>query len=191
MHLEFLVYSLLTGFAVAAAVEPATTQITLRIPPSHALPNPNVLPPSTHATLSSLRKSKSAPISVGNTLVFRNVSAGSYLLDVHCPTHAFAPLRVDVTRSEEEDGGGGAKSLKVRAWETYRGNDWDNKGEVVGLSDGNVLDVRVLGTKGYFMERSSCEFFPFSTSVGVRECAVIADAVNCDQSLFFPFCAIP
>ncbi len=77
------------------------------------------------------------------------------------------PLRLDVFAEEdaEEDGG-----LKVKAWETYRGNDWDNKGEPVAVTvpDGkgtSVLEARVLGGKGYFMERSKCLFalsFPLS-----------------------------
>lgn len=46
--------------------------------------------------------------------------------------------------------------LKIEAWETYRGNDWGNKGEVVGL-EGGALRVKVLGPKAFFMERSSCE----------------------------------
>ena len=152
------------GVAVAAAAETATatTKLTLRIPPSAGLPNPNVLPPSTHATLSALRTPllRSAPLSVANTLVFGNVSAGSYLLDVHCVTHAFAPLRVDVVPHDDTDGG----KLRIRAWETYRGNDWDNKGEAVnvegGGGGGNLLDARLLGEKNFFLERSSCNLSP-------------------------------
>lgn len=79
---------------------------------------------------------------------------------MHSISHAFAPLRVDVVplvsgagqgdKDEEVDG------LKVQAWETFRGNDWDNKGESVGL-EGGALRVRVMGQKAFLMERSSCE----------------------------------
>ncbi|KAK3371771.1 hypothetical protein B0T24DRAFT_630380 [Lasiosphaeria ovina] len=129
------------------------TSVTLRIPASHLLPNPGVLPPSTHATLSALGAGRaSAPLTAANTLVFGNVSAGSYLVDVHCATHAFAPLRVDVVSPDGGDGG-----LVVRAWETFRGNDWDNKGEAVPADGG--IEVRVLGQKNYFMERSKFNAF--------------------------------
>ncbi|KAK0705006.1 hypothetical protein B0H67DRAFT_522440 [Lasiosphaeris hirsuta] len=140
----------LLSLLTLTAASPQTTTITLRIAPSHALlPNPNALAPATHATLSSLHKAKSAPLTVANTFVFGNVSAGSYLVDVHCATHAFAPLRIDVVPSEIEADG----RLRVQAWETYRGNDWDNKGEAVPVGEAG-LEVRVVGGKGYFMERS-------------------------------------
>lgn len=65
---------------------------------------------------------------------------------------------------EEGDGRGEVK-LQVKAWETYRGNDWDNKGEEAPrqvLAGGSVgIGAKVLGEKGYFMERSKCEFSLF------------------------------
>ncbi|KAK1639390.1 hypothetical protein BDP81DRAFT_343393 [Colletotrichum phormii] len=143
---------LLTTIALAAPflLDPtAAASLTLSIPSSQALPNPYTLPPSTHATLSSLGATFSAPLSVKNTFVFHNLtdSSGSYLVDVHCATHAFAPLRLDV----DAEGG-------VAAWETYRGNDWDNKGEAYVSKDfeggGKGFEVRVLGQKNYFVERS-------------------------------------
>lgn len=147
--------------ALAAKTPKPETTVTLRIPPAPpALPNPHVLPASTRATLTTLGAALSAPLSAANTFVFTNVSAGSYLADVHCATHAFAPLRVDVLRGGEAVDGGSSEGeavLRVRAWETYRGNDWGNMGEEVRAAEGGVLDVRVLGQKGYFMERSSCE----------------------------------
>ena len=153
-----------------------TTTLTLRIPASAPfLPNPHLLPASTRATLTTLGRALTAPLSVANTFVFRNVSAGSYLADIHCVTHAFAPLRVDVgvAVAGVEVGAGsgkgkGGKGLGVRAWETFRGNDWANTGEGAAVGEygdgngGKVVEVRVLGGKGYFMERSSCEFFFFS-----------------------------
>jgi hypothetical protein len=138
------------------------TSVTLRIPASQGLPNPNLLPPSTHATLSALGAAFSAPLTVHNTFVFSNLPTGSYLVDVHCATHAFAPLRLDVVSSSDSSTGGpggedGGDAVIVRAWETYRGNDWDNKGEAARVGEGNMLDVKLLGGKGYFMERSKCE----------------------------------
>ncbi|KAK0740231.1 hypothetical protein B0T18DRAFT_290398, partial [Schizothecium vesticola] len=128
-----------------------TTTLTLSLPPSLALPNPNALPPSTRASLSSLGVLLTAPLSTHNTFIFRNVTAGSYLADIACATHAFAPLRVDV---DLVDGAG-----VVKAWETYRGNEWGNRGEGVPLTGDGVLEVRVLGGKGYFSERSKFNAF--------------------------------
>lgn len=175
------------------------TTLTLRVPPSPPLlPNPHALPASTRATLTTLGKPVlAAPLSVANTFVFRNVTPGSYLLDVHCATHAFAPLRVDVFRDVDGGGGGGGEGagqppvLRAAAWETFRGNDWGNKGEAVtpvtvplGGEDGEgegvqeVLDVRVAGVKGYFMERSKCMFADCLASgvvVGPDRLCVCAD----------------
>jgi ER membrane protein complex subunit 7 len=149
--MNLLTTLLLLGTTALAA---PSTSLTLRIPPSAALPNPNVLPPSTHATLSALQTFLSAPLSTQNTFIFHNVTTGSYLLDVFCATYAFAPLRVDVSISAQPN-----EALLVRAWETYRGNDWDNKGEAIAIGEGNVFETRVMGGKAYFMERSKCEFF--------------------------------
>jgi O-acetylhomoserine/O-acetylserine sulfhydrylase len=150
------------------------------VPASHALANPNVLPASTRATLSALGVASSsdalsAPLSVSNEFVFRGVAPGSYLLDVHCATHAFAPMRVDVDVVDPDSlgaspsGGGGKEDdgrtqknkkvlLQVTAWETFRGNDWGNKGERAAALNvlGTAFEVRCLGRKEYYMERSSC-----------------------------------
>lgn len=150
----------LSFLSVAAAA--ATTTINLVIPATHLLPNPRSLPPQTHATLSSFHSGASAYLSPANTFAFHNVSEGSYLLDVHSPTHAFAPLRVDVLpvvagagQTEKEER---TARLKIAAWETYRGNDWNNKGEAAAVTNGGALEVKVLGPKNFFMERSSCKW---------------------------------
>ena len=143
-------FAFLLGLWPAAAFAALTTSITFHIPASHLLADPWRLPPSTHATLTSLRVAASAPLTTTNTLVFHNVSAGSYLVDVHSPTHAFMPIRLDVAPDAAADG----QALRVEAWETYRGNDWGNKGEAIPLSDGR-FEVRALGPKGYFSERST------------------------------------
>ncbi|GKT86569.1 hypothetical protein Ct61P_04419 [Colletotrichum tofieldiae] len=116
-----------TSLALAAS-------LTLSVPSSPALPNPYTLPPSTRATLSALGASFSARC--------RNVTApGSYLVDVHCATHAFAPLRLDPV------GVGDVPRQRL-----------DNKGEVYTAKDfeggGRGFEVRVLGGKNYFVERS-------------------------------------
>lgn len=142
--------ALLLSAIIPQALTLATTTITLHMPASQLLPNPNALPPSTHATLTQLYTTYTAPLTTANSFVFHNVSAGSYLADVHCATHGFAPLRVDVMADKAD-----TDTLQVRAWETFRGNDWDNKGEEIRAAGAAGLPVRVLGGKVYFLERGS------------------------------------
>ncbi|KAM3514579.1 hypothetical protein MY11210_001814 [Beauveria gryllotalpidicola] len=133
---------------LATCTTTTVTTVTLHLP---STPAPGTLSPRTHATLTTLGRRLSAPLSATHSFVFGNVSAGSYLADVHCPTDGFAPLRVDV------GGAGGEEEEAVQAWETYRGNDWGNKGEALVLKQGSDgtrgFEVRALGRKGYFMER--------------------------------------
>jgi len=107
---------------------------------------------------------------------------------VHCPTYAFAPLRLDVVVPRE------SAEVKVGAWETFRGNDWDNKGPAVPVTTagagGNggtgtvvMVDVRVVGAKGYFMERSSCTFlFVLFVFPGSALC-MAEEEIDTDSSL--------
>ncbi|KAI0900894.1 hypothetical protein F4806DRAFT_450313 [Annulohypoxylon nitens] len=151
----------------ASSQQQQQTSFTLWIPSSAILPNPNALPPNTHATLSSLQQTYTAPLSTSNVFAFHNVTPGSYLADVHSGTHAFVPMRVDVFAPTQQAGEGeGAKAtawkgLLVKAWETYRGNDWDNKGAELPRSGGELarFPVRVLGPKEYYIERGSFSVF--------------------------------
>lgn len=139
---------LLTTLLVLPALA-AASSLTLYLPTK---PNPFGLPPNTHATLNALGERFSAPLSAGNTFVFQNVTPGSYLVDVHCATDAFFPLRVDIAADDDK--------VPVRAWETYRGNDWGNKGEAVPVKEGSGgrgIEVRATGPKNYFVERPKCE----------------------------------
>ena len=152
------------------ALASASTTLIFTIPSTPHLPNPYTLPPSTHSTLSTLSTSSTttpsflkAPLSTENTLTFHNITAGTYLLDTHSTTHFFAPLRVDVDESGE-----------TRAWETFRGNDWDNRGEAVPrvevqtLAAGRVhaFQLKVGTGKGYFTERPSCAYCPLGKGNG-------------------------
>ncbi|KAI2641957.1 hypothetical protein GGS21DRAFT_500536 [Xylaria nigripes] len=122
------------------------TTLTLTVPPSPQIQNPASLSPSTHAVLTTLGTSHTAPLSKDNTFVFRNVTAGSYLGDIYSSTHLFAPLRIDVP---------GHKNGAIQVWETFRGNDWGNKGEEIRPVGGGMFPVRVLGAKVFYMERGS------------------------------------
>jgi hypothetical protein len=125
---------------------------TLYLPPQ---PAPSSLRPTTHVTLSSLGKQYTATLSAVSTFRFLDVEPGSYLVDVHCQTEAFRPLRLDV-------GPGSGSEATIEAWETYRGNDWNNKGEaleVVQGSAGRGLQLRAMGSKTYFSDRPKFSVF--------------------------------
>ncbi|KAL5617271.1 hypothetical protein FOBRF1_006019 [Fusarium oxysporum] len=148
MRFTFETSAILALFPLALA-----DSLTLYLPSN---PNPFSIPANTHATLSSAGVHFSAPLSSANTFVFHNVTPGSYLADVHCPTDAFHPLRIDVQLAEDGEEG------IVRAWETYRGNDWGNKGEVVQVKEGSKgrgFELRAIGGKNYFMERPQFSVF--------------------------------
>ena len=70
----------------------------------------------------------------------------------------FAPLRVDIAEGE------GAEVVK--AWGTWRGNEWENKGEAVEVGvwgrEGRVVEVKAVGPKEFLIERSGCEFCPLA-----------------------------
>ncbi|KAI5841471.1 hypothetical protein DFP73DRAFT_481198 [Morchella snyderi] len=109
--MKFLLASLLASVASAFTV-------TGTFAPSPHLPNPALLPPTTSLTLTTSGTTARTLISTSNGFTFHNISAGSYLLDVACPSHHFAPLRVDVTGSGD-----------VSVHTTFRGNEWSNLGE--------------------------------------------------------------
>lgn len=143
-------------------------KLTVAIPPSAVLPNPGALPPSTHATLSS-RGLLSAPLTRANEFVFADLAPGSYLLTVHCRDYAFEPMRVDVSVAEEGMAAGGRAVVeRARAWQTFRGNEWDNLGEVRGEwrsgkavpggeDEGLRVEAKALWKKEYYQERAGCE----------------------------------
>jgi hypothetical protein len=141
--------SLLSGLLVLPALT-LSHSLTVSVPTSQQLQNPSVLPPTTTASLMTLSHEYIAHLNTQNHFVFRNVSAGSYLLEIMCASHGFAPLRVDI----RGDG-------TVEAWRTFRGNEWENKGEAVMASDGKTVEAKLLGHKGYYMERAGCEFSIF------------------------------
>ncbi|KUJ11038.1 uncharacterized protein LY89DRAFT_710240 [Mollisia scopiformis] len=161
MHLSPLSALLLLPAALA-------THLRISVPSTPLLQQPSTLPPSTHATLITLSHHYSAPLTVSNAFEFRNVSSGSYLLDVHCHTHFFAPLRVDVHEGLKlkSDGSGVDDIAEVMAWGTFRGNEWGNKGEAVVVKEveGKVgvwgFEVPARVVKDYYIERAG--FSPLS-----------------------------
>ncbi|KAF2710936.1 hypothetical protein K504DRAFT_489903 [Pleomassaria siparia CBS 279.74] len=149
--------SLATLACLASAVSAA--RFTLHIP-NTPIVNPSTLPSTTYATLHSSGAPIEAYLTRANSFNFANVSAGSYLLMVHCRDYAFHPLRLDVSVEEAVEGSGEKREL-VKAWQTFIGNEWDNKGELIGEGgNGVVLETRPLGQKYYFQERQG--FSPLS-----------------------------
>jgi hypothetical protein len=153
--------TLVSAFGVFLATA-QSANILLTIPPSPLLASPSTLPASTTATLTTLAKTYTVSLSTANSFSFRDVAPGSYLLDVHCVTHVFAPLRIDVVRAAATAEGVSGKEI-VEAWGTFRGNEWDNRGEVVVVTTQgakSTLEVKAIREKGYYVERTGCKQCP-------------------------------
>jgi len=139
-------------------------RLAISIPPSQLLPTPTTLPSSTHATLQSHGAFISALLTRSNKFFFDDVAPGSYLLNVHCHDYFFEPLRIDVVANETAPGG-----EYVMSWQTFRGNEWDNKGEIRGQGhgadpEGVKIEVRPTGVKDYYQPRQGCTFPCYSPS---------------------------
>ncbi|GAD99451.1 hypothetical protein NFIA_037810 [Paecilomyces variotii No. 5] len=158
------------------AATTAASSLTVTIPPSNFLPNPNVLPAGTHATLTTLSESPkenanilSAPLTSSSTFTFPSLPAPSksesgsqskpksYLLDIRSREYVFAPYRVDVA----------ADGTVIGVWETFRGNAWSNRGAemfvaTVGGSaiEDVIVPAKVLARRGFYEERA--KFSPLS-----------------------------
>lgn len=147
MHLPSIL-SLLGAAALASAAK-----LTINVPPSPpVLPNPATLPASTHAVLIGTPGVKfTAPLRRDNTFVFESIPESSYLLTIHARNHFFSPYRVDVGHTE-----GGVAQETVHVWQTFRGNEWSNKGPYLGSSSQGELqvDVRPAALKEFYQARS-------------------------------------
>ncbi|KAM0711056.1 hypothetical protein Q7P35_001795 [Cladosporium inversicolor] len=145
MHLSSFL-SVLGAAALASAAK-----LTINIPPnSPALPNPATLPASTHATLIGAPGVKfTAPLRRDNTFVFDSLPESSYLLAIHARDHFFPPYRVDVGHTEAET----AQEI-VHVWQTFRGNEWSNKGPYLGSAQGELtVDIRPAAQKEFYQSR--------------------------------------
>jgi ER membrane protein complex subunit 7 len=153
----------LSALGPLLAVIDLTTATTLRvqIPPSNLLPNPNTLPASTRATLtSSTSPQLDALLRRGSVLEFNNLTTpGSYLLDIFARDFTFAPYRVDITTPED------GTAIIEGVWETYRGTRWDDKGPLLGGSSADptnapplqpqiiTVSAKVLTKKNFYEDR--------------------------------------
>ena len=137
----------------------AAATLRIQIPPSNLLPNPNTLPASTHATLTSGTSPQlDVPLRRDSILEFRNLTTpGSYLLDLFSRDFTFAPYRVDI--SSAADG----TAIIDGVWETYRGTRWDDKGPLLGGASADstttpkpqivTVSAKVLTKKDFYEAR--------------------------------------
>ncbi|GIZ46309.1 hypothetical protein CKM354_000943800 [Cercospora kikuchii] len=152
--------SIRSALVLACAALASAAKLTVSIPPSQLLPNPATLPSSSHAVLlgpPGLRHD--APIRRDNTFLFDDIPDGSYLLTIHSRDHFFPPLRVDVTREV------GESSQNISAWATFRGNEWDNKGQSFGTGKDELkIDVKAGAEKQFYQERGGFNILSFLKS---------------------------
>ena len=138
------------------AVLTAAASLRIQIPPSTLLPNPNTLPASTHATLTSGSGPQlKAILRKGNYLEFSDISTtGSHLLDIYSRDYVFAPYRIDVSASSSADS---SATQITGAYETYRGTQWSDHG--VALTPGGhptedlTFSAKVLSRKNFYEQR--------------------------------------
>lgn len=151
--------TILAATGLIAATEAAHLQIA--VAPSTLVPSPSTqISHSTSAYLTRAGQVYTAPLSADGWFDFRNVSAGSYLVDVVGGEYLFAPLRVDVLDILVGDVNG----QEVKAWGTWRGNEWSNHAEeyaavAVAGSQGeqvNRIAITAAGRKEVFVDRVGC-----------------------------------
>lgn len=125
----------------------AAASLRIQVPSSTILANPNTLPASTHATLTSGQGAPlQAPLRKGSFIEFRDIpEAGSYLLDIYAHDHTFAPYRVDI----------GSDNKISAIYETYRGTQWSDHGVqlVVEPTTAAIIQAKVLSKKSFYEER--------------------------------------
>ncbi|KAJ6128379.1 hypothetical protein N7471_009596 [Penicillium samsonianum] len=169
-HISAMQFSLSSLFLLGISSLVSASSLTITIPVSSPLPNPHVLPATSHATLTTLPSGGkdhilSASLTRSATFVFHdlpssgpNAQPESYLLDIRSAgDYVFAPYRVDVA----------ADGSILGIWETFRGNPWDNRGaekyivDVAGKKQVDVVvEAKVLGRKVFYEQRA--QFSPLS-----------------------------
>lgn len=129
----FRVYVLSLVLVTIHLAYASAAQLILKIQPSNVLTNPNILPPSTHATVTSpdgtvvrslLRKD--------NTIVFDGLdSVGSHLLNIYTKDYIFTSYRIDTTRGSHTAGktkDGDDSVLISFAAQLFPGTQWSDTG---------------------------------------------------------------
>ena len=140
----------------------SAANLSISIPPSPPqLPNPATLPPTTHAVLLGPPGIHySASLRRDNTFAFQDLPSASYLLTIHTRDYFFPPLRIDVANAADE-----AQPQTISAWQTFRGNEWTNKGPHYGTGKGELqISVQPASTKNFYQERGGFSILSFLKS---------------------------
>ncbi|OAP64663.1 hypothetical protein AYL99_00635 [Fonsecaea erecta] len=149
--------SLLALYCFLGPVLAASLRVSVM--PSNILPNPNVLPASTHAVLTSgSGEPIRAVLRKGNYFEFPEISTtGAHLLDIYSHDYVFAPYRIDISPSSDSAG-----TVIAGAWETYRGTRWDDRGVALVAAPTEQLDMsaKILTRKNFYEQRQG--FNPLS-----------------------------
>ncbi|EME86129.1 uncharacterized protein MYCFIDRAFT_59341 [Pseudocercospora fijiensis CIRAD86] len=145
---------------LAIAASCSAAKLTVSIPPSQLLENPYELPASTHAVLLGPPGIRyDAPLRRDNTFVFPDLPDASYLLTLHSRDFFFPPLRVDVIANPEEN------AQNISAWQTFRGNEWSNKGHSFGEGKDELkIDVIPAARKDFYQQRGGFNVLGFLKS---------------------------
>ena len=130
-------------------------RLTVSIPPSSVLANPATLPPSTHAVLLGPPGVRyDVQLRRDNTFILPDLEDASYLLTLHSRDYFFPPLRIDVGPGQTID-----------AWQTFRGNEWSNKGPHYGSAkDELTIQLAPSGRKEFYQERGGFSLLGFVKS---------------------------
>jgi ER membrane protein complex subunit 7 len=147
--------TLLSAVAAQLSALVAAASLRINIPASTLLPNPNALPASTHATLSSSDGSElKASIRKGNFIDFESIpTVGTHLLNIYTRDYVVAPYRIDVALSPTDP----STTEITGAFETYRGTQWSDHG--VALTSGGrptqslTMNAKVLSRKNFYETR--------------------------------------
>ncbi|KAI7162381.1 hypothetical protein KC349_g2061 [Hortaea werneckii] len=148
--------------ALLCASVASAARLTVSIPASPPLlPNPATLPSSAHAVLVGPPGVQyDVPIKRDSSFTFPDLAEASYLLTIHSRDHFFPPLRVDVTNAAEP-----AQPQTIQAWQTFRGNEWTNKGPHYGTGKGDLhIMVQPSSMKSFYAERTGFSLFSFLKS---------------------------
>lgn len=155
MHLTSLsVFGTFTAIVQSA-------RFSVSVQPSQQLPNPATLPPSTHAVLLGPPGTRyDVPIRRDNSFVFPDIAEASYLLTIHSRDHHFPPLRLDVAKAEDD-----ISQDTLTAWQTFRGNEWSNKGPTYGTGRGGLeVQIRSGAQKDFYQARDGFSLIAFVKS---------------------------
>ena len=171
----------------------SAAHLSVSIPPSPPLlPNPATLPSSTHATLQGPPGVQhDARLTRSNTLDFKDLVPGSYLLTIYTRDYFFQPYRVDVSVAEDivdvQDtsaqaaataaaGRGGGQQL-VQVFQTFRANEWSNRGVKIGEGRGPgaiTVEIKPSSKKEFYEARGGCTYYYLTLSCPTLPFPVVA-----------------